>query len=195
VKLLGAPGYKAPQVLAMLKAAGQDDLAAVMERAMTGNTRVLSRDVGTAIDNWLVARAEKAERDVADAKDRAVKEAKTAKIRAEFQRFNRDAGLERMEFHATQGLERTEANAQLVQKWLDANCRGFWSVAGVDSAISNLRGQLTWVQKAEPAPAPKPKIEYLPNGEERLPLNVPNAVLRRASKEQAADWLKRQRSS
>jgi hypothetical protein len=109
---------------------------------------------------------------------------------------DRDAGVARLlEWSRTGNLEDTKPNSEHISNWLRDNVKGYVCVQNIDTAIECLGPKginvLTW-RKAEPTPAPKPKIEYLPNGEERLPLNVPNAVLRRASKEQAKDWLRRQ---
>lgn len=133
-----------------------------------------------------------------------------AQMDAEFQRgikTQADAKLatDRIEQYAVeQGLARTPENVAKIQLWLDSNVRGYWSTAGVDAAIQNLgaRGTnvLTWEQKVV-APAPEPEstepvevLSLLPDGRMQIPLETTPAVLRKASKDQAKDWLKRSAS-
>ena len=127
-----------------------------------------------------------------------IRERENKRLKAE---RDKRAGLARLDSYTQQGLEPTEANAQAVQSWLDANTRGYWSTEGVDTAVESLgpRGSntLAWKQAAAPVVRPKPKravVARLSNGEERLPLNTTNAVLRRSSKEQVQDWLARRRA-
>lgn len=111
-------------------------------------------------------------------------------------------GLARMEQYAVeQGLERAPQNAAAIQQWLDENLKGYMSEKGVDVAVQWLgpKGSnvLTWIPKTiEPPPAPaEPEpaevLAPLPNGEPRLPLDVPPT--NKASKEQVKDWLVRTR--
>jgi hypothetical protein len=116
-------------------------------------------------------------------------------------RADHAGGMARMEQYADeQGLERTSANGDAVADWLNENLRGYLSSAGVDAAIQWLGPKgtnvLTWTPKAAPPQPEQPAAEVLgtlPNGEPRLPLDVPPT--NRASKEQIKDWLARTRES
>jgi hypothetical protein len=125
---------------------------------------------------------------------------------ADIQRATNDAhAKQRLNEWAAGGLEETDANFNLIKDFvLNSAAKGYWSREIVDAAVANLgpRGsnQLTWrkaesVAPPQPAPAepaePQEVLEPLPNGESRLPLDVDNRTLSRASKEQAKDWLAR----
>ncbi len=105
-------------------------------------------------------------------------------------------GLARLQqFSDEQSLEESPQNVSLVDVWLTQ--RGlFWSQDNVDKAVLSLKNVLTWKPKTvEPPPAPEEQpaevLGTLSDGTMQLPLNVDNATLRRASKDQAFDWLKR----
>jgi hypothetical protein len=165
------------------------DLYEAVRRSRNRTGKItLNWELAERLDNFLDAQVKKDAAAAAKAqakKDAA--EAATAKLRAEFQDFNKRAAIARMEFYASdQGLERSEANAALVEKWLSANRHG-WSVSSVDAAISNLRGQLSWVKEPPAAPKPKPVV-WSPGMP--LPPNATEAMLRRSTPQQIREWLK-----
>ena len=100
------------------------------------------------------------------------------------------------QFSDEQGLEESPANCSLVDIWLTEHSL-LWSADNVDKAVLSLQNSLTWKPKEAPAPPPPPDpepvevLQMLSDGTKQLPLNVDNATLRRASKDQAFDWLKR----
>jgi hypothetical protein len=108
-----------------------------------------------------------------------------------------EAGLARLQWYADErGLLPVPENAVAVRDWLDVNVRGYWSGAGVDAAISNLRATLRWKPKqAPPAVAPDPiqpePIRLLDNGEPELPLTATETQMRRASVAQLRDLSRR----
>ncbi len=107
---------------------------------------------------------------------------------------DRAAGLARLQQYADeQGLAETEENAALVQKFLDEKVKGYWSAAGVDAVIANLRSQLKWRPKVAPTPPPPPAepVRLLDNGQPELPLNASFAQMRAASKDQLQDLSRR----
>jgi hypothetical protein len=97
------------------------------------------------------------------------------------------------------GLAETEENVALVKAFLDEKVKGYWSIAGVDAAIANLRSQLKWRAKVAPTPPPPPEpaevLEPLPNGEPRPPFDANQFQMRRASVEQLRDLDARLRAS
>ncbi len=107
----------------------------------------------------------------------------------------------RLKEWAVAGLEDTQTNADLIKDFIEkSDVHGYLSREIVDAAVANLgpRGtnQLTWKPKEAPAPPPEPAepaelLSTLPDGTKQLPLDVDNATLRRASKDQARDWLAR----
>jgi hypothetical protein len=112
------------------------------------------------------------------------------------------AALARLQQYADEhGLAETEENVVLVKAFLDEKVKGYWSVAGVDAAIANLRSQLKWRPKVTPVPQPPPAepvqevLEPLPNGDPRLPLDASQFQMVRASVEQLRDLDARRRAS
>ena len=116
-------------------------------------------------------------------------------------RADETAAKQRLNEYAEVGLEDTQANAKLIQDFVNNSAvKGWWSREIVDAAVANLgpkgTNQLTWKPKEAPAPPPEPAepaelLSTLPDGTKQLPLDVDNATLRRASKDQARDWLAR----
>jgi hypothetical protein len=129
-----------------------------------------------------------------------------AREEAELKRLKDESrGIARLQQYSDeQGLEETPENLAAVQTFIDASpVKGYWSREIVDAAIQNLGPKgtnvLTWTPKTAPAP-PQPPSEpaepqevlgTLPDGTTQLPLDVDQFTIRRASKEQARDWLKR----
>lgn len=107
---------------------------------------------------------------------------------------------QRLNEYAAVGLDDTQENAELIRDFVNSSAaRGWWSREIVDTAIANLRDRLTWRKvEAPPPPAPAESAEVLgnlPNGEPRLPLDVTDFVLRRASVAQIKDWQIRKRAA
>jgi hypothetical protein len=174
-KKLGQPGYLAPDVSKLLKAAGQHDLVAVMEKALR-TTRALSRKDAEAIDNWLIANGERV---------KAKREESTQRIRERWRKINNEQGLARLEqYGREQGLAQIPENAALVQQWIEANGSG-WGIAQVDAAIKALRGKLMWVVQSEPIPTAPPWTPADP-----LPRNATTEMLRQSTPAQIREWLK-----
>ena len=106
------------------------------------------------------------------------------------QRINEYAGV---------GLENTQANAKLIQDFVNNSAvKGWWSREIVDACIANLgpkgTNQLTWKKSAPAPPPPAEPVEILGtlrDGTRQLPIDIDNATLRRASKDQAKDYLAR----
>lgn len=111
------------------------------------------------------------------------------------------AGVARLEQYVTeQGLLPVPENAEAVKAFLDEHLRGYWSAAGVDAAVANLRTTLKWKPKTPPpiiAPdtSPTETVRLLSNGEPELQLNASEFQMRRASKAQLLDLDKRQREA
>jgi hypothetical protein len=128
-----------------------------------------------------------------------------AEFKADLQRAADEArGLARLEQYCVeQGLERTPANAKAVQDFIDSSpVKGYWSREIVDAAIQNLgpKGSnvLTWTPQAlqpPPAPTPAPVVEYLPNGEPRLPLDIDERSMKSSSVPQLKDLVERRRAA
>ncbi len=113
-----------------------------------------------------------------------------------------DAFEARLEEWGRSGLETTQENANAIVDWIKQNpqLKGYFSAQAADLAVAWLgpkgSNALTWKPQAEVPPLvesaePTEILEPLPNREPRLPLDVDNATLRRASKEQAKDYLAR----
>jgi hypothetical protein len=108
------------------------------------------------------------------------------------------AGVARLEQYVReQGLLPVPENAAAVQTFVDKHFRGYWSGAGVDVAIANLRAVLKWKPKTQPqlsaSVSPVKPIEVLSDGSSRLPVDaVPN---RKHTKAQLQDLDKRLRAA
>jgi len=106
-----------------------------------------------------------------------------------------EAGLARLQWYADQrGLLPVPENAVAVKAFLDERLRGYWSAAGVDAAIANLRSTLQWKPKTPPpvtAPVQPEPIRLLDNGEPELPLTATETQMRRASIAQLRDLSRR----
>lgn len=96
-----------------------------------------------------------------------------------------------------QGLEPSDHNVNLIRDFVNNSAaKGYWSREIVDVAISRLRSKLTWKPKEAPTPEPVGEIlGTLKDGSKRLPLNATNTEISRATKEQAKDWLARNRAA
>jgi hypothetical protein len=105
------------------------------------------------------------------------------------------AAVNRLNEYAAVGLEDTPENVQLIKDFVNNSAVKYWSSEIVDVAIKALGNTLSWRKEAPPAPTPVVEpvevLGNLPNGEPRLPLDIDNSTLRRASREQARDWNKR----
>jgi hypothetical protein len=99
-----------------------------------------------------------------EASEKAEKDAKRVKDVAEFRA--------RMVEYIKIGLEPTAQNEKIIIDWLSKNTKGYVSQMNADAAVHALSSQLSWKKAAEPAPVEEPVVEYLPNGEERLPLDI-----------------------
>jgi len=105
------------------------------------------------------------------------------------------AGLARLQQYVTErGLLENDQNLQALRKFMDEHpqIKGIITPGTIDATISHLgpKGQnvLRWAQpKPATSPQPVPAVEYLPNGEVRLPLDSSEAVMRRASVTQLRD--------
>jgi hypothetical protein len=117
--------------------------------------------------------------------------------RIERQAADENAFIARLQEYERVGLEPTPKNADKIVAFIKNHpqLKGHLSAAAADVAIAWLGSKgLTWKPKEAPAPPPPEPAEVLgtlPNGEPRLPIDVDNATLRRASKEQAKDYLAR----
>ena len=106
------------------------------------------------------------------------------------------AGIARLQQYVNeQGLLPIPENAAAVKEWIDKNVRWYWSAAGVDAAVSNLRSNLKWKPKTSPnAVATTMSAEpmrRLTNGESELPLDATETQMRRASVAQLRDLSRR----
>ena len=117
---------------------------------------------------------------------------------AKRQKFaDEEAAIARLQQYVDeQGLLPILENAGAIRAFLDKNLNSYWSAAGVNAAIANLRSTLQWKPKTTaPVTAPiqpSEPVELLPDGSPRLPLNtVPN---RKHTKAQLQDLDKRQRA-
>jgi len=115
----------------------------------------------------------------------------------------RGAKIRLQRFADEEGLLPTDENAATVKAYLDRELKGYLSAKGVELAVLNEgpRGRNLLKFRppvAQPPPAPVVSAEVhqtLSDGTTQLPLDVSNAVLQRASKEQARDWLARTREA
>jgi hypothetical protein len=97
------------------------------------------------------------------------------------------------------GLILNDYNLQVLRDHFQQNVLPFNS-ANVDAAVNALKDKLQFAVYSlmlRPAEEPQPKevLGKLRNGEKQLPLASTQADLRRASKEQVADWLERTREA
>jgi hypothetical protein len=95
------------------------------------------------------------------------------------------------------GLLLNDYNYQVLRDHFQQNSLPL-TVTNIDSAVNTLKDKLQWAiwsTMLRPTEEPGEVLGRLRNGEKQIPLASSEAVLRKASKEQVADWLERTREA
>jgi hypothetical protein len=114
-------------------------------------------------------------------------------------RADEAAARNRLNEYAAVGLEDSQANADAITAWIRQNANGYFSGAGIDTAISNLgpRGTnvLRWIPKVE-APAPTPAAEPTEHLEPwQLRIDATESEMKKADVKALKDLLARRRAA